>query len=188
MRESFFRAATILDPEWIQTYNNDKDGIKNISTIEAKGLDIEDNLSPNSVRKNVDQLISRLASSPSQSPKNVPQNQGDVPQNTENTTKNQRDVLKNQENVPKNHQNLSKIQGNVSDEEELFPKDTISDPPENSENPETSRNSAKKRKVPNIDEISQHIDYAHVKRSNFDRGIQPKDIYEMLMQTDDSDE
>ena len=36
MRESFFRAATILDPEWIQTYNNDKDGIKNISTIEAK--------------------------------------------------------------------------------------------------------------------------------------------------------
>merc|ERR1711962_1841605 len=160
MRESFFRAATILDPEWIQTYNNDKDGIKNISTIEAKGLDIEDNLSPNSVRKNVDQLISRLASSPSQSPKNVPQN----------------------------HQNLSKIQGNVSDEEELFPKDNISNPPENPENPETSRNSAKKRKVPNIDEISQHIDYAHVKRSNFDRGIQPKDIYEMLMQTDDSDE
>ena len=53
---------------------------------------------------------------------------------------------------------------------------------------ETSRNSAKKRKVPSIDEISQHIDYAHVKRSNFDRGIQPKDIYEMLMQTDDSDE
>ena len=36
MRESFFRAANILDPEWIQTYNNDKDGIKNISTIEAK--------------------------------------------------------------------------------------------------------------------------------------------------------
>ena len=98
-------------------------------------MDIEDNLSPNSVRKNVDQLISRLASSPSQSPKNVPQNQGDVPQNTENTSKNQRDVLKNQENVPKNHQNLPNIQGNVSDEEELFPKDTISDPPGNPENP-----------------------------------------------------
>ena len=91
-------------------------------------MDIEDNLSPNSVRKNVDQLISRLASSPSQSPKNVPQNQGDVPQNTENTSK-------NQENVPKNHQNLPNIQGNVSDEEELFPKDTISDPPGNPENP-----------------------------------------------------
>ena len=98
-------------------------------------MDIEDNLSPNSVRKNVDQLISRLASSPSQSPKNVPQNQGDVPQNTENTSRNQRDVLKNQENVPKNHQNLPNIQGNVSDEEELFPKDTISDPPGNPENP-----------------------------------------------------
>ena len=36
MRESFIRAANILDPEWIQTNSSDCDGIRNISTIEAK--------------------------------------------------------------------------------------------------------------------------------------------------------
>ena len=33
---SFFRAANILDPEWMQTNSSDSDGIRNISTIEAK--------------------------------------------------------------------------------------------------------------------------------------------------------
>ena len=41
---------------------------------------------------------------------------------------------------------------------------------------------ALKRKAPNIDdEIGQHIDYAHMGRSKFDKKLQPKDIYEMLL-------
>ena len=64
-------------------------------------------------------------------------------------------------------------------DEDLFPN------PPKSKNcvvSETERNYALKRKAPNIDdEIGQHIDYAHMGRSKFDKKLQPKDIYEMLL-------
>ena len=77
-----------------------------------QGLDIEDNLSPNSMRKNVDQLISRLASSPTQSPENIPENQGDIPKNPDNTSK-------NHQNIPQNHQEDG---CNTSDEQDSMRK------------------------------------------------------------------
>ena len=127
---------------------------------------MEDNLSQNSIRKHVDSLISQLASSPSDALEMA------------KTSENHQNIVRNQENTSKSNQNVAKTAQNFSsssDDEDLFPNEIVY-------NPEIRRTHALKRRAPNIDnEIEQHIDYAHLGRSKFDKRLQPKDIYDILL-------
>jgi hypothetical protein len=165
MRESFFRAANILDPERMQTNSSDCDGIRNISTIEAKGLDIEENLSQNSMRKHVDQLISQLATSPQEDSeiiagKNRENRQcQEVAKSSKKQDFNPNPLPKTQQNTFKKPEKQKNSCSSSDSDEDLFPNLN-----KNCVVSETERkNYALKRKAPNIDdEIGQHIDYAHM--------------------------
>lgn len=184
MRESFFRAANILDPEWMQTNSSDSDGIRNISTIEAKGLDIEENLSQNSMRKHVDHLISQLATSPQEDSEIIAGKNREnrecqeVAKSSKKQDNNPNLLPKTQQNTFKKPEKQKNSCSSSDSDEDLFPNLN-----KNCVVSETERkNYALKRKAPNIDdEIGQHIDYAHMGRSKFDKKLQPKDIYEMLL-------
>ena len=132
------------------------------------GMDMEENL----FREHVDGLISRLASSPS--------NQGDVekdsrPHPSESTLP--PDISKNQEDC---HQSRKQNVSSDDDEDDLFPET------ESTNSPSETGYGPQRMAAPSIDEISKHIDGAYMGRSKkFDKNLMPKDIYEMLLLSDE---